>query len=122
MRDHIDLPYASTGVGAQGRTADAGLLYLDGTTDVRNLYVPMTRGTETNEAFIVITGQEQAVDVFARSIATDWIDFPAHTRRAQFQGVGRPGSTRPTARQRRCEMSRRRDRRPRHRCVTRTVI
>ncbi len=45
----------------------------------------MTRGTETNEAFIVTTGEERAADVFAQSIATDWIDLPAHTRRAELQ-------------------------------------
>jgi hypothetical protein len=88
VRDHVDLAYATTGVGAQGRTVDAGLLYLDGATDVRNVYVPMTRGTETNEAFVAITGEEKAVDVFARSIATDWIDLPAHTRRAELNGLG----------------------------------
>lgn len=90
VREHVDLAYATTGVGAQGRTVDAGLLYLDGATDVRNLYVPMTRGTETNEAFIAMTGEAQAIDVFARSVATDWIDLPAHTRRAELQGFGWP--------------------------------
>jgi hypothetical protein len=88
--EHVDLAYASTGVGAQGRTVDAGLLFLDGATDVRNLYVAMTRGTETNEAFIVTTGEEQAADVFARSIVTDWIDLPAHTRRAELNGAAWP--------------------------------
>jgi hypothetical protein len=97
VREHVDLAYATAGVGAQGRTVDVGLLFLDGATDVRNLYVSMTRGTETNEAFIVTTGEEQAADIFVRSIVTDWIDLPAHTRRAELQGgrVGRSttGST-----------------------------
>jgi hypothetical protein len=90
VADHVDLAYPTTGVGAQGRTVDAGLLFLDGATDVRNLYVPMTRGTEANEAFIVTTGEEQTADVFARSIVTDWIDLPAHTRRTELQGTGSP--------------------------------
>jgi hypothetical protein len=60
VAEHVDLAYATTGVGAQGRTVDAGLLFLD-------------------------TGEEQAADVFARSIVTDWIDLRAHTRRAEPQ-------------------------------------
>jgi conjugative relaxase-like TrwC/TraI family protein len=93
VADHVELAYATTGAGAQGRTVEVGLLFLDGPTDVRNLYVPMTRGTETNEAFIVTTGEERAVDVFARSLATDRIDVPAHTRRDELHGESphRPG-------------------------------
>ncbi len=48
----------------------------------------MTRGTETNEAFMVTTGEQTAVDIFAQSIATDWIDLPAHARRAELNGLG----------------------------------
>jgi hypothetical protein len=54
-------------------------------TDVRNLYVAMTRGTGTNEAFIVTTGEQTPADVFAQAIATDWIDQPAHARRAELR-------------------------------------
>ena len=62
--EHVDLAYATTGVGAQGRTVDAGLQCVDGATDVRNLYVPMTRGTETNEAFIADGYRNRRVIVF----------------------------------------------------------
>jgi hypothetical protein len=66
---------------------------MDRATDVRNLYVPMTRGIDTNEAFIVTTGEQTAHDVFAQSIATDWIDEPAHTRRDELNDTKphRPG-------------------------------
>jgi len=38
-----------------------------------------------NEAFMVVTGEQTAADVFAQSIATDWIDLPAHARRAELR-------------------------------------
>jgi conjugative relaxase-like TrwC/TraI family protein len=91
--EHVDLAYATTGMGAQGRTVDAAVTVLDGPADVRNLYVPMTRGRDTNEAFITVTGEQSAVDVFAQYLALDWIDQPAHTRRAELNNehTHRPG-------------------------------
>jgi len=90
---HVDLAYARTGMGGQGRTVKGGLLYSDGATDLRNLYVPLTRGTETNEAFFATTGEETALDVFIRSMTTDWIDQPAHARRDELNNTTphRPG-------------------------------
>ena len=41
----------------------------------------------TNDAFIALHGEDTAVDVFARCIATDWIDQPAHARRAELVGI-----------------------------------
>ncbi|MDO8363232.1 MAG: MobF family relaxase [Actinomycetota bacterium] len=83
--EHVELAYARTCIAGQGRTVKAGLLFMDVTTDVRNVYVAMTRGTETNEAFVVTTGEQTALDVLTQSIATDWIDLPAHTRRDELQ-------------------------------------
>ena len=86
---HVELAYARTCTAGQGRTVKAGLLFMHGTTDVRNVYVAMTRGTETNEAFVVTTGEQTALDVLTQSIATDWIDLPAHTRRDELQQTTR---------------------------------
>jgi len=93
VAEHVDLAYASTGMGGQGRTVNGGLLFADRATDLRNLYVPMTRGTETNEAFLATVGEETALDVFVRSMTTDWIDQPAHTRRHELNDTKphRPG-------------------------------
>lgn len=85
VAEHVDLAYARTGAGAQGRTVDAGILFLDRATDVRNLYVPMTRGRSTNEVFVATTGEQTALDVVAQSIATDWIDRPAIARQAELK-------------------------------------
>ena len=86
VTEHVELAYATTGMGAQGRTVDVGILYLDHPTDVRNIYVPLTRGRSSNLAFVATTGEDAAVDVLSRCLTTDWIDQPAHTRRAELTG------------------------------------
>ncbi len=85
VAEHVELAYARTVMGAQERNVKGGATLFDKPTDVRNLYVAMTRGTGMNEAFIVTTGEHTATDVFAQAIATDWIDLPAHARRAELR-------------------------------------
>ncbi len=85
VAEHVELAYARTVMGAQGRNVQGGATFYEKPTDVRNLYVAMTRGTATNEAFMVVNGEQTAADVFAQSIATDWIDLPAHARRAELR-------------------------------------
>ena len=80
VAEHVELAYAVTSMGAQGRTVDHAITVLDGVTDVRNIYVPMTRGRHSNHAYITIEGEDTAADVFARYITNDWIDLPAHQR------------------------------------------
>jgi hypothetical protein len=85
VSEHVELAYARTVMGAQGRNVQGGASFYEKPTDVRNLYVAMTRGTGMNEAFMVTNGEQTAVDIFAQSIATDWIDLPAHVRRAELR-------------------------------------
>ena len=85
VEEHIELAYARTVMGAQGRNVQGSASFYEKPTDVRNLYVAMTRGTGMNEAFLVTNGEQTAVDIFAQSIATDWIDLPAHARRAELR-------------------------------------
>jgi ATP-dependent exoDNAse (exonuclease V) alpha subunit len=82
--DHVELGYAQTTHGAQGRTVDTALFLLDGAVDVRGVYVPMTRGRATNRAFIVTADGRDPVDVFADALTRDWIDWPAVVRRHQL--------------------------------------
>ncbi|MBD0323856.1 MAG: hypothetical protein ICV72_10790, partial [Aldersonia sp.] len=93
VRHHVELGYARSGIAGQGRNVHAGLSYYDGPADVRNVYVPLSRGTAENHAFIVTRGEETAVDVFTRYLTSDWIDQPAHVRRAELSGqpLHRPG-------------------------------
>ena len=66
---HVELAYAQTSHATQGRTVDRSILVLDAATDVRGIYVPMTRGRHHNDAYIVTTGEQSALDVFADSIS-----------------------------------------------------
>ena len=85
VAEHVELAYARTVMGAQGRNVHAGVTLFDTPTDVRNLYVAMSRGCGMNEAFIVTTDEQTPVDVFAQAVATDWIDLPAHARQAELR-------------------------------------
>ncbi len=91
---HVELGYAQTSHAAQGRTVDRSILVLDGPSDVRGIYVPLTRGRHHNDAYITTTGEQTAVDVFADSIARSWIDRPAIARQAELAGTERhrPGT------------------------------
>jgi hypothetical protein len=44
------------------------------------LYVPMTRGRESNHAYLAIDGGDTPIEVFARYVGIDWADVPAHQR------------------------------------------
>jgi conjugative relaxase-like TrwC/TraI family protein len=80
VADHVELAYAVTAMGAQGRTVDHSITVIDGSTDVRNLYVPMTRGRESNHAYLAMDGQDEPVDLFARYVGNDWADVTARKR------------------------------------------
>jgi hypothetical protein len=81
----VELAYAQTSHANQGRTVDRSFLLLDGPADTRGVYVPMTRGRHSNEAFVVVEGEQTAIDVLAQALARDWIDEPAVARRAELQ-------------------------------------
>ena len=78
--DHVELAYAVTAMGAQGRTVDHAITVIDTVTDVRNLYVPMTRGRDSNHAYLAVEGEDTPASVFARYLTNDWINLPAHQR------------------------------------------
>ncbi len=85
VTEHVELAYAQTSHANQGRTVDRSFLLLDGPGDTRGVYVPMTRGRHSNEAFVVVEGDETAQDVMAEALARSWIDEPAIARRAELQ-------------------------------------
>ncbi len=97
VTEHVELGYAQTSHAAQGRTVDRSILILDGPSDVRAIYVPLTRGRHHNDAYITTTGEQTAVEVFAESIARSWIDHPAIARQAELAGTepDRPGTLPP---------------------------
>ena len=84
VAEHVELAYAETSHANQGRTVDRSLLYLDGPTDTRGIYVPMTRGSLSNDAFVVTDGERTPADVIAEAVARTWIDRPAHEVRQEL--------------------------------------
>jgi conjugative relaxase-like TrwC/TraI family protein len=91
--DHVELGYAQTSHAAQGRTADRSLLLLDGPTDARGIYVPMTRGRHSNDVYVVTDEDRPATDVVSEALSRDWIDTPATVRRAELQDLRLPAAT-----------------------------
>ncbi len=80
----VELGYAQTGHGSQGRTVDTALLLIDGPVDVRGVYVPMTRGRYSNTAYVVCRDDRDPVEVFAEAVTRDWIDQSAHVRHGEL--------------------------------------
>lgn len=79
VADSLSLAYASTAMAGQGRTVDHSLVLVDGPIDAAGLYVPMTRGRDGNDVWIV-TGPDspaEAVDLLAEVMQRRWIDEPA---------------------------------------------
>lgn len=93
----VELAYAETSHATQGRTVDRSYLYLDGPTDTRGIYVPLTRGRTTNEAFVVLQDERAAAEVVADAVARTWVDQPATALRLdrQVQAPGRPSGSGP---------------------------
>jgi len=77
VASEVELAYAETSHASQGRTVDRSFLYLDGPTDTRGIYVPLTRGRTTNEAFVTLNDERNAAEVIAEAVARTWIDQPA---------------------------------------------
>jgi conjugative relaxase-like TrwC/TraI family protein len=82
--EDLELGYAQTSHATQGRTVDTALLLVDTPTDIRGVYTPMTRGRDSNHAYVVVDENQTAHDVLTQAITRDWIDQPAVVRKAQL--------------------------------------
>ncbi len=94
VSEHVHLGYAATEHGNQSDTQHASLTLVTPITTGRGLYVSMTRGRETNLAY-VITGDptvEAARTVLEGVLASDRADVPAVVQRRQLAAQT---STRP---------------------------
>lgn len=89
---HVELGYAQTSHAVQGRTVDHSILVLDGATDARGIYVPMTRGRHVNEAFVTVQPEHTITETLEAALQRDWIDRPAITHLAS---QSRPGALAP---------------------------
>ncbi len=98
VQQHVELGYAQTSHATQGATVDRSILYLDGPTDARGIYVPLTRGRHDNSAYIVTQPEQTAVEVIAEGLQRNWIDRPAIVRQAELNppiAAQRPGTIPP---------------------------
>ena len=84
VAEDLELGYAQTSHATQGRTVDTALLLIDTPTDSRGIYTPMTRGRDSNHAYVVVDENQTALDVLTKALTRDWIDQPAVVRRAQL--------------------------------------
>jgi conjugative relaxase-like TrwC/TraI family protein len=85
VAEDLELGYAQTSHANQGRTVDTALLLLDTPTDSRGVYTAMTRGRNSNHAYVVVDDDNQtAADVLTQAVTRDWIDQPAVARKAQL--------------------------------------
>jgi conjugative relaxase-like TrwC/TraI family protein len=85
MSRSVELGYAQTVHGGQGRTVDHSLLVIDGPIDGRGLYVGLTRGAETNHAYVAVDGNRTGRSVLENAVSSDWADTPAIDIRAQLR-------------------------------------
>ena len=81
---HLELGYAQTSHATQGRTVDTSLLLVDGPTDSRGVYTPMTRGRKANHVYVVTEDNETGLDLLGLAVTRDWVDHPAIARRDQL--------------------------------------
>lgn len=81
VKEHVQLAYATTGHGAQGRTVNNALTIVEPATDHAGLYVAMTRGRHSNTAIVPVdvTKTKTPADVLSQVLRRDWADTPAHT-------------------------------------------
>ncbi|MGZ6583117.1 MAG: MobF family relaxase [Solirubrobacteraceae bacterium] len=74
VSQHLDLGYAITAHRAQGITVDTAHVVVSASTTRENLYVAMTRGRESNVAYVALDQPDEShqapedVDVTARSV------------------------------------------------------
>jgi conjugative relaxase-like TrwC/TraI family protein len=80
----VELGYAQTSHATQGRTVDTALLIVDGPTDSRGVYTPMTRGRAANHVYVVTEDNETGLDLLGLAVTRDWVDQPAIARRDQL--------------------------------------
>ncbi len=84
VNEAVELGYAQTSHAAQGRTVDHSLVLIDGPTDQRGVYVPMTRGRTENHVYVIVDENRTARDILETALSQDWIDRPAHVRRNEL--------------------------------------
>ncbi|MFV0433833.1 MAG: MobF family relaxase [Leucobacter sp.] len=71
-RDHVQLSYATTAHRAQGRTVDTAHTIVDSSASRETFYVAMTRGKQSNRAYVVVDQDHQLGDATAIGMSRTW--------------------------------------------------
>lgn len=108
VAEHVDLAYAVTARCAEGITSDTAHILVEPTTTRENLYVTMTRGRESNRAYLILDRPDDHAithpgDDPAATARTLIFGARGHHRRAGAVGLDRP--TRRRIRNHRCCIS-----------------
>ena len=102
VAEHVHLGYAATEHGNQSDTRHASLTLVTSTTTGRGLYVAMTRGRETNMAYVITSEPtiEAARQVLEGVLGSDRADIPAVVQRRQLAAQTPTKPARPMLRPR----------------------
>ena len=83
VAEHVDLGYAVTAHRAQGITVDTSHVVVTGSTTRENFYVSMTRGRESNIAYVALDKPDDSHaapepdEVTARTVLFGVLQHPA---------------------------------------------
>lgn len=80
VAEHVDLGYAVTAYRAQGVTVDTAHVLVEPTTTRENFYVAMTRGKQSNRAYVILDRAEDHAEPHPG-------DNPGATARSVLYGV-----------------------------------
>jgi ATP-dependent exoDNAse (exonuclease V) alpha subunit len=89
VADHLELAYAETIHAAQGRTVDHGLVLIDGPADGAAVYVGLTRGRQTNTAYVATEPERSAVETLEDALERTWTDRPAIELQVELASLAR---------------------------------
>jgi exodeoxyribonuclease V alpha subunit len=94
--EHVELAYATTVHGAQGKTTHTGHLLLGENTSAAAAYVAMTRGREDNAAHLVAENLDDARQQWIETFGRDRADLgPGHAARRAAEDLERYAPHRP---------------------------
>jgi hypothetical protein len=84
VAESVTLGYASPAMAGQGRNGDHSLVLVDGADRAAGFSVPMTRGRDGNDVWVVTDpdSRADAVDTLAEVMQRRWIVRPAIERMA----------------------------------------
>ena len=85
----VELAYAETIHAAQGRTVDQSIVVVDQAIDGPAVYVGLTRGRYSNDAYVVTDPDERPLEVLQGYLANTWSDEPALGVQHKLEGAAR---------------------------------